>query len=363
MSEKMSTDNKDYIKNTKVTIYDIAKKMNISIATVSRALNGKDDISIETRQLVVATAKKMGYKASKAASSLSRREKKFIVLFPALMQDYTNEVYAGMKKALEDLQDYRVTAEVYYVDQNVEAYANALEGFARMGYDGAIVIPPENESLLRERIKDCRIQGMPVISVTTDLGRGGRLFSVQSNAKISGQLAAQMLGIALGGKGKAAFVTGQMTSWVHRTNAEGFVSEIKDQGVEFAGIYEHKDNPEKAYHLAEQLMKEHPDLGGLYLGTANSVTFCERLKELGYVGNIKIVASDLFPKMIEFLKEGIVIASIFQNPFLQGRIAIRYLFEYLIGQRKIDKEEILIEPQLILKSNLESFEDKFGLNW
>lgn len=349
-------------KSNKVTIYDIAQKLNISIATVSRALNGKDDISDDTRRLVIAAADRMGYKASKTAASLSRKEKKFIVLLPGVMQDYTDEVRAGVNQALEDLRDFRVTAEVYNIDQNVEAYVNALEGFARRNYDGAVVIPPENETVLKERIKDCRIQGMPVVSVTTDLGKGARLFSVQSNAKVSGRLAAQMLGIALGGKGKVAFVTGQLTSWVHRTNEEGFRQEIKEQGVEYVGIYEHNDNPEKAFHLAETLMKEHPDLDGVYLGTANSVTFCERLGELGYLGKIKIVASDLFPKMIEFLKQGTVMATIFQNPFMQGRLAVRYLFEYLTGQRLITKDEILIEPQLILKSNLESFEEKLGRN-
>ena len=352
-------ENKESDKSKKVTIYDIAKKMNISIATVSRALNGKEDISDETRRNVMETAAEMGYKASKTASSLSRKEKKFVALFPDMVQNYTDEVHAGVLKALEELQDFRVSAEVYNVDQNAEAYANALEGFARRNYDGAIVIPPQNESVLRERIKDCCFQGMPVVSVTTDLGKGARLFSVQSNAKISGRLAAQMLGIALGGKGKVAFVTGQMTSWVHKTNAEGFLQELSSQGMEFAGIYEHYDNPGKAFHLAEQLMGEHPDLEGIYLGTANSVTFCERLEQMGYFGRVKIVASDLFPRMIEFLKEGKVMASIFQNPFLQGRLATRYLFEYLTGQRRMEKDEILIEPQLVLRSNLGSFEERF----
>ena len=46
-------ENKESDKSKKVTIYDIAKKMNISIATVSRALNGKEDISDETRRNVM----------------------------------------------------------------------------------------------------------------------------------------------------------------------------------------------------------------------------------------------------------------------------------------------------------------------
>ena len=58
----------------KLTIYDIAQKMNLSIATVSRALNGKEDVNEETRKRILETAREMGYKASKTAASLSRKE-------------------------------------------------------------------------------------------------------------------------------------------------------------------------------------------------------------------------------------------------------------------------------------------------
>ncbi|MEY4037872.1 MAG: hypothetical protein RIR67_182, partial [Bacteroidota bacterium] len=51
----------------KVTIYDIAKKLDITAATVSRALNNNPKISPATRQLVLDTAAKMNYKQNKLA--------------------------------------------------------------------------------------------------------------------------------------------------------------------------------------------------------------------------------------------------------------------------------------------------------
>ena len=44
-------------KNKKITIYDIAQELRISIATVSRALNGKEDISEKTREASLSNAK------------------------------------------------------------------------------------------------------------------------------------------------------------------------------------------------------------------------------------------------------------------------------------------------------------------
>jgi LacI family transcriptional regulator len=52
------------------TIRDVAKKLNLSITTVSRALDGYDDVAEQTRQLVIETAKKMDYVPNRAARQL-----------------------------------------------------------------------------------------------------------------------------------------------------------------------------------------------------------------------------------------------------------------------------------------------------
>ena len=54
----------------KATIYDIAKALNISAATVSRALNKNPKISQATRELVFETAAKLNYKQNKVAQAL-----------------------------------------------------------------------------------------------------------------------------------------------------------------------------------------------------------------------------------------------------------------------------------------------------
>jgi LacI family transcriptional regulator len=56
------------------TIRDVAKKLNLSITTVSRALDGYDDVAEQTRQLVIKTAKKMSYVPNRAARQLRRQK-------------------------------------------------------------------------------------------------------------------------------------------------------------------------------------------------------------------------------------------------------------------------------------------------
>jgi DNA-binding LacI/PurR family transcriptional regulator len=56
------------------TIRDVARKLNLSITTVSRALDGYDDVADKTRQLVIETAKKMEYVPNRAARQLRRQQ-------------------------------------------------------------------------------------------------------------------------------------------------------------------------------------------------------------------------------------------------------------------------------------------------
>src|SRR4030042_3219070 len=57
-----------------ITIRDIAKKLGLSIGAVSRALDGYPDISEETRQRVIETAREMGYVPNRAARQLRRKK-------------------------------------------------------------------------------------------------------------------------------------------------------------------------------------------------------------------------------------------------------------------------------------------------
>lgn len=57
-----------------VTIHDVARKLHLSITTVSRALDGYDDVADQTRQLVIETANEMGYAPNRAARQLRRQK-------------------------------------------------------------------------------------------------------------------------------------------------------------------------------------------------------------------------------------------------------------------------------------------------
>lgn len=82
-----------------ITIYDIAKKMEISTATVSRALNDNTSISEKTRKRIQEAAKEMGYRHNNFAKNLRNQKSHTIgVLIHELVSTFTTSVLGGIEK-------------------------------------------------------------------------------------------------------------------------------------------------------------------------------------------------------------------------------------------------------------------------
>lgn len=87
------------------TIRDVAKKLNVSIYTVSRALDGYDDVAEQTRELVIETANQMGYAPNRAARQLRLQKAETIgFILPAiskrLNEPFFTEFIAGVGEEL-----------------------------------------------------------------------------------------------------------------------------------------------------------------------------------------------------------------------------------------------------------------------
>ncbi|RXK85508.1 LacI family DNA-binding transcriptional regulator [Filimonas effusa] len=86
-------------KDKEITIYDIARELNISAATVSRGLQDHPNISQKTKQRIADLAKAIGYRSNHFASSLrSKRSKNIGVLVHELNSSFITSVLSGIEK-------------------------------------------------------------------------------------------------------------------------------------------------------------------------------------------------------------------------------------------------------------------------
>lgn len=121
-------------KNT--TIYDIAKALNITVSTVSRALNGFPAISENTRRLVAETAKKLNYSPNRLASAL-KSGKSFIVgvIVPSVQSHFFASVIHSIEEGLKD-SGYRII--LYQSNELVENEIKGVKTLLEAQVDGII---------------------------------------------------------------------------------------------------------------------------------------------------------------------------------------------------------------------------------
>src|ERR1700759_172172 len=86
-----------------VTIYDIAKKLNISAATVSRGLKHHPGINKNTKKKILNAASEMGYRSNSFASNLRKKRSNIIgVIVPRLNSDFMSDAIAGLEKVVNE---------------------------------------------------------------------------------------------------------------------------------------------------------------------------------------------------------------------------------------------------------------------
>jgi len=82
-----------------ITIKDVAKKLNVSVSTISRAFNDKYDIKKETKELILKTAKEMGYRPNPMAKKLiQKRSFNIGIVVPEFINGFFPEVIIGAQE-------------------------------------------------------------------------------------------------------------------------------------------------------------------------------------------------------------------------------------------------------------------------
>jgi LacI family transcriptional regulator len=137
---------------SRVTIREVAEEAGVSIATVSRVLNGRDDVAPETRVLVARIIRDRGYIANRSARGLSGGRTGLIgLLVPLIYPVYFSAILSGASEALHE-NDQRVVLSPtgHEHAREVTLIDRLMHGLT----DGALIVLPGESSEELERLLD-----------------------------------------------------------------------------------------------------------------------------------------------------------------------------------------------------------------
>jgi LacI family transcriptional regulator len=331
-----------------VTIYDIAQRLSLSTATVSRGLQDHSVISKITRKKIQDAAKEMGYRHNNFASNLRKQKTNTIgIIVHELNSNFITSVLAGIEKvSTETGYDLIITHSSESFKKEV---ANVLNLFHKR-VDGIIASLSFDTKGL-DHFQPFFDKHIPVIFFD-------RVEETSDNAKVvidnykNGYQATQHL-IEQGSK-RIVIVTANLSRNVYAQRFKGYKDALFDNGIEFdENLVLIKDLSEKCgREAALQILEMKPMPDAAFITNDFSAAVCmQTLKEHGVripediaiVGfNNDAISKIVEPQLTTINYPGIDI----------GEIAARNLIAHLKGDSKINQTNtIIVKSELIIRKS------------
>lgn len=326
-----------------ISMKDIAKECGVSIATVSKALNGHSDIGEATKKMVCDTAKRLGYLPNSSARALkTNRTYNLGVLFvdddeSGLCHDYFSHVLNSFKVTAED-KGYDIT---FIGRKTAASYMTYYEHSLYRGIDGVVIATVNYNDKEVIELLDGRL---PV--VTIDYEYKNRTAVLSDNVLGMRQLVSYICSL---GHKRIAYICGNDTA-VTRVRVQSFIDTMRDNGIEVPhdyirhGVY--RDAEVTSRLTAELLsMKEKPtciiypdDLsafGGINMIKSFGLSIPGDISVAGYDG--LNIAKILEPKL----------TTIEQDSLSLGREAALHLINQIEKPEEFHAERIVVEGKLL----------------
>ncbi|WP_405381030.1 LacI family DNA-binding transcriptional regulator [Maribacter sp. LLG6340-A2] len=334
----------------KTTIYDIAKKLNITAATVSRALNDNPRISKNTRQLVLATAAKMNYKQNRLALALkSGKSNNVGVVVPYINRNFFSSVIRGIEDELYP-KGYHVIIAQTHEDKDREL--KIIQNLINAQVDG-ILLSTSFTIEEKEKLTPVLKKTTPFIFFDRKPNDLPDISSVTIDDYQGGYDATQHL-IDQGCKKIAHFYVNNGLE-LYKNRLQGYKNALLDNGLEFNPMYviPLKSDIEAGMEAAKILMNlpEPPD--AIFSSTDNGL-----LGAVKYLQDLSIKIPEEFC-VVGFSNEPFTqymnpsISSVDQSPVEMGRMAAKVFLEQMENDQsiKIHKKVVLPIKLIIRKSS------------
>jgi LacI family transcriptional regulator len=347
--------------STSVGIKEIARALGISIGTVDRALHSRRGVSAKTSAKILKMAEKMNYKPNLAARNLKlNRRLRIAVHLPVQIESFFDPLRAGVRAAAAAAPGTSIDLDFRSYPRAGEGDLELLEADLAGNYDGIILLPG-NPARINHILQRFVQQGTAVICVASDAPRIHKLTSICTDAFVSGGIAAELLSQCIQKQGTVAAMMGDLKLLDHAEKLRGFAAGLATFAphLTLLPVIESHELPQDAYRATLELLDRQPLPLGIYIATANSLPVLHALEERGVFEKIRVVTTDMFPELAEMIESGRVLATLFQRPFTQGKLALETLVRFLIdGVQPVSFTRL--GPYIVLRSNLNLFLDSIS---
>ena len=337
------------------TIKEIAALAGVSRGTVDRVLNNRGSVKPETEEKIKEIAKALDYKPNRAGLVLAAQKKKLKigVLLPSPENIFFIDVEEGVREKAEELSGYNCTVLIKHFPYGVEAQLKAIDMLVSENVNG-IALVPYNDVRIRDKINELFELGIPAVTLNTDLQESHRIAYVGSHYNKSGRTAAGLMNLMTHGPLHLGIITGSPNILCHTERIAGFTDALTQTGRNFTitAIVENHDDEFESYEKTIELLQNHTEINALFFAAGGVYGGCRAVTSLGLAGKIRIISFDNERPTKEQVENGVIAATICQQPKLQGSKPLDILFSYLTAGQMPEKEYFYVDVDIRIRENI-----------
>ncbi len=333
--------------NKEITIYDLARALNISASTVSRALNNHPHVRKDTRKKILAAARKMEYQRNKFATNLRQRRTNTLgVIVPRLNSYFQSRVITGIEKVASQSGYHLI------ISQSQESLKNEIANISTMfnsRIDGLLVSIAGNTRNLKH-FDILFKKNIPVVFFDRTIECPGCINIVINNYKAGYEATNHLIEQ---GCRRIVHVGGNLYRNVYADRLRGYQQALTDHGIDYIKnlIFPGELNEQTGIEAVEKILSMNTLPDGIF--TANDVTAATiicRLKQAGIKipDEIAVVGfnNDLVSRVID------PDLTTIHNPGLEmGEIAASTLINKLNNSQTANLSTIVLQYDLIIRQS------------
>lgn len=326
-----------------LTIYDISKLSGVSIATVSRVLNGNPNVNDETRERVNRVINKHGYVPKQSVRNFREQELAAVGL---LMDDIRNPYMASfaffISREFSMLKINTILCNIHDVESE---FAEQVDNLINKKVNGIIMMGSIFENRLCRTLLEGRYSGMPFVSINGNFSLPN-VCEVILDQRTATEEAVQYL-YGQGRKRIGMVYRNQSRSDKHKY--AGFLEGMEACGLKAVRRIEVVEKSlESGKWATEELLRRWPDtdaiiyssdtlaVGGAHSLNKNGIPIPKRVMLIGF--NNSTSACECYPPL----------TSIDNNIDEAGKIAARMMLQMI---HREEVEDVLIPGQLVIRES------------
>lgn len=340
------------------TLKEIADLAGVSRGTVDRVLNHRGSVNPQTEKKILEIVQALDYKPNKAGIVLAAQKKNLKLGVVLLGRDtvFYDDILAGVRDKAEELEGYNCSVLLRQTEYDLTQQLDAIDELVAEGISG-LAISPYNDNAVREKIDALHEQGIPVVTLNTDIENSRRLAYVGCHFYRSGETAGGLMHLMTGGAAercvRVGIISGSTNILCHTERIAGFRHVTESYGgiriVETVNTY---DDETESYDLTADMLRRHPEINALYFTAGGVYGGCRAVMDSGRAGQITVITNDMVDTTREFLENGLIAATICQQPFVQGYKPLSILFTYLTTGELPAVENDYVNIDIRIRENL-----------